>query len=455
MSRLSAFALTALALLAAACSEPRCPKSYIQDDDYCRRCPEGSAPNDNNLCITDSGGVVDPSDEWDHDAETDDGVERHEGGAVDAGGASAPGDGSLIQPSSVDAATGAASSTGNMDGSSDQDVTASADANAEALDSGVDSALEAGPPCYTDNDKDGVGAGQPVSCEGYGSDAGASLSLTNNDCDDNNDKRSPSLSDVCGDNLDNDCDGTPDDESNNACGGACTTQLAHQPGDKCTNGLLGACEREGNWQCQGTTATVCSAPSASPGAEVCGDSVDNDCDGSVDEADAIDHGIWYQDCDNDGYASTISTSACEQPAPTGSCANWLPTAPGSNTLDCDDRSASNNPGITASALPESPNSSSDLNCDGRTVFDGWVTWPNPSNPFAFNIAYLCPTGLDCNACWTQACTSLVAMGFGCVGAEPMQPLQCSTRMPVRTAPGPGCSWSSSAVQVVETQLECL
>jgi hypothetical protein len=373
--------LTALALLTAACSEPGCPKPYVKLDNACRRCPDGSEPQ-RNLCIsTDGGGVVEPVSEDDEDAETGDDSEPQEAGVEGArDAASSPSDSSVMSPA-MDAATGAEASTSDPDGSSD-DGAATTDASVTEAgpDSAADATAEAGPPCYADKDKDGVGAGSAVSCEGYGSDGGAGLSLVNNDCDDNNDKRSPSLSDVCGDNIDNDCDGTPDDESNNACGGPCTTQLAHQPGDKCTNGLLGACAREGTWQCQGTTVTVCNAPSAAGSPEVCGDGVDNDCDGSKDEADAIDATIWYEDCDGDGYSAlteTLITSgvgttrSCTTPAQRGSC-SWTtkrPQAPqpssgiAASNWDCDDSSGAYRPSASFGIPPEGK-TRSDLNCDG-------------------------------------------------------------------------------------------
>lgn len=71
---------------------------------------------------------------------------------------------------------------------------------------------------------------------------------------------------VC-DGLDNDCDSLVD-EGDPGGGGACGT------------GMLGVCSA-GTVHCQGGTL-VC-APNANPSAEVCGDGIDNDCDGVVDE----------------------------------------------------------------------------------------------------------------------------------------------------------------------------
>ena len=64
--------------------------------------------------------------------------------------------------------------------------------------------------------------------------------------------------------------------------------------------------------------------------------MDNDCDGAVDEDDAIDASTWYEDGDGDNYGDPASsTTACDQPA------GYTDDA-----TDCDDGDGDVNPGET-------------------------------------------------------------------------------------------------------------
>ncbi|MBM76731.1 MAG: hypothetical protein CMK59_15090 [Proteobacteria bacterium] len=101
-----------------------------------------------------------------------------------------------------------------------------------------------------------------------------------------------------------------------------------------------------------------------PGADELCDSVDNDCDDEVDEADAVDAQIYYDDLDGDGYGDPATG--------VGSC-----SAPVSKTLDnadCDDSSATTFPGAAEltsliDCLPDSdddgyaPTASGGTDCD--------------------------------------------------------------------------------------------
>ncbi|MCO6476472.1 MAG: HYR domain-containing protein, partial [Phaeodactylibacter sp.] len=87
----------------------------------------------------------------------------------------------------------------------------------------------------------------------------------------------------------------------------------------------------------GNTSTCSAAVTVNAYAEeLCGDGIDNDCDGLVDDDDpsATGQSAWYADMDNDTYGDPDnSTLACEQPA--GFVAD--------NT-DCDDTDSAVNPG---------------------------------------------------------------------------------------------------------------
>ena len=89
----------------------------------------------------------------------------------------------------------------------------------------------------------------------------------------------PDASEVCN-GVDDDCDGAIDEDWKPDGNG-------NTLGATCSNGLIGACEATGTYTCDPTDNTaplICTAPIVSPGAEIC-NSVDDDCDGTVDEGD--------------------------------------------------------------------------------------------------------------------------------------------------------------------------
>jgi hypothetical protein len=90
----------------------------------------------------------------------------------------------------------------------------------------------------------------------------------------------------CGDGIDNDCDGATDE--------------GFGIGDSCFSGV-GACRREGERVCDETGfGTYCNAVPGLEEQELCGDGIDNDCDGAVDEGFPVGTGCLVADCDVPG-----------------------------------------------------------------------------------------------------------------------------------------------------------
>jgi len=134
-----------------------------------------------------------------------------------------------------------------------------------------------------DNDCDGEtdeGLTPPAASEvcGPGVCAEASLACPEGAwaCLDHPDDHEPDGETLC-DGRDNDCDGQPDDGLTSAGG---------QPlGEACEAGQ-GACRQTGTFVCsEDGLGVVCSARPGDAAEEVCGDEVDNDCDGELDEGE--------------------------------------------------------------------------------------------------------------------------------------------------------------------------
>jgi hypothetical protein len=165
----------------------------------------------------------------------------------------------------------------------------------------------------------------------------------NTDCDDASATVYPGATETCN-TIDDDCDGTVDD-------GVQTTYYADADND--TFGELSstttACSAPAGYV---SNSTDCNDASATvyPGATETCNTVDDDCDGT------IDNGVqttYYADADNDTFGELASTTAaCSAPA------GYV-----SNSTDCNDASASVYPGATETC------NTIDDNCDG-TIDEG-------------------------------------------------------------------------------------
>ncbi len=191
-----------------------------------------------------------------------------------------------------------------------------------------DDAVDA-PSWYADSDGDGYGVIEDVvvTCEqpsGYAPDDG--------DCDEGDATIHPGADELC-DEVDNDCDGDVDEDS------AVDALTWYEDSDLDSYGdassITTACAQPSGFvaddqDCDDSDTAI--NPAAT---ELC-DSVDNDCDGDIDEDDAADTSTWYADGDGDGYGDPdVTTAACTQPS------GYLADA-----SDCDDGDAAISPAAT-------------------------------------------------------------------------------------------------------------
>jgi hypothetical protein len=197
---------------------------------------------------------------------------------------------------------------------------------------------------YYDYDNDGYGrsASSTQACS-----APDKYVTVNNDCNDSSSTIHPNAEELCN-GIDDDCDGTYDE----GCS-ALNTYYRDIDGDGYGNvnvtiqaNSVPSGYASNDDDCNDSNSAI------NPGQNELCNSIDDDCDGTVDESCSTT--TWYRDADSDGYGNpSISTTATSKPS------GYV-----SDKTDCNDSNASVHPGAT-----ELDNNIDD-DCDG-TVDEGY------------------------------------------------------------------------------------
>ncbi len=267
---------------------------------------------------------------------------------------------------------------------------------------------------YLDADGDRYSAGSPLTAqERPGSDyfEASQLLAISGDCDDRNAGVHPGAAEICGDGIDQDCSGADPacppversfwyrDRDGDRYGDGTVTEAATRPGSSyfAAGDLLATAG-----DCNDTSAGV--HPGAS---EICGDGIDQDCQGGDLACPPVERTLWYRDRDRDGHGDGSVTEAATRPGSSYFAAGDLLATSG----DCNDTSAGVHPGaseICGDGIDQDC-SGADLACpppvtsswyqdgdgDGYSSGTTLAAGSRPAGGF-FSAAELVATSGDCN-----------------------------------------------------------
>jgi len=193
---------------------------------------------------------------------------------------------------------------------------------------------------YVDGDGDGFGGGDAVALDACALPSG--YAMGGGDCDDAAPSINPSATEVC-DGVDNSCDGRVDD----AAAIDPSAWYADADGDSFGDGAAKAmaCSAPSGYVADATDCDDAVTSTNPAAAETC-NSVDDNCNGAVDEGLG---GVYHVDADGDGFGTD---------APVALDACVVPSGYATGGGDCDDTSAAVNPAATELC------NSVDDNCEG-------------------------------------------------------------------------------------------
>ncbi len=190
---------------------------------------------------------------------------------------------------------------------------------------------------FSDSDSDGYGV-KDFKC--MCAPVGLFKAKKTADCNDANASINPGAVDICN-GIDDNCDGKTDEGCDDDGDGYCDASLPAPIGN------IAACP-QGGGDCDDTNKNI------NPGKiEICNNGVDDNCNGTQNDAGAINCSTFYSDVDTDSYGSNTSKCLC----------NAAGTFTATNNLDCNDNDATINPQGTEIC------DGVDDNCDG-TIDEG-------------------------------------------------------------------------------------
>ncbi|MBT3219331.1 MAG: DUF2341 domain-containing protein [Proteobacteria bacterium] len=272
---------------------------------------------------------------------------------------------------------------GFVDNSSDCDDDASsiflgADETCNSADDDCDGSVDEDPidgqTYWVDDDGDGYGTGSAI---GEECTVPSGMAANDSDCDDDDDAISPLASEQCGDGIDNDCDGSVDEDG--------TKLTWYEDGDGDGHGDT----YSSRTRCAQPTGYVLSSGDCDDGndtiyplaSETCGDGVDSNCDGyggpegdeDVDgltflQEQAVNSDDCSDDSDNDSILDYVEYDT-----------NGTLDTDQDGTLDINDNDDDNDGVLTADEV-EAGSDPHQTDSDGDGIDDGEEWGTTPSQP---------------------------------------------------------------------------